>query len=153
LRGVVADLVAVGLAGGGEQDQWSGAGGLGRERQVEQDERVGVPSKTESGGIERDLQDDQDGLADDEPRGAEEAGEAFSGHAEAVVAERSVVGQPMGESGATTPPFTRKLRSSAGRSNIGWSDSMRSSVRFQATTALRATVSPQTMASTVNVSR
>jgi hypothetical protein len=52
--------------------------------------------KAERGGIERDPEDDEEGLPDDELRGAEEPREALRHHAETVVAERSVVGKAMG---------------------------------------------------------
>jgi hypothetical protein len=96
LQGAVADLVPFGLAGGGEQDQWGGVGGLRGERQVEQDERVRVPLKPERGRVRRDPQTDQDRLPDNEPRGAKEAREALSSYAEAIVAERSMMDETMG---------------------------------------------------------
>jgi len=96
LEDTVADLVPFGLARGGEQDQWSGLGGLGGERQIEQDERVWVPLKPEGDRVRADPQNDQNGLPDDEPRGAKEAREALSSYAEAIVAGRSMMDEAMG---------------------------------------------------------
>ena len=67
LDGGIAELVAVGLAGLGEEDQRRRVGRLGREREVQQDERIRIPSEADRGGVDRDPQDDQDGLSDDEP--------------------------------------------------------------------------------------
>ena len=44
-------LVAFGLAFLREQDQWSCVGGLGREREVEQGEWIGVPAQGDGARI------------------------------------------------------------------------------------------------------
>ena len=48
---VFESLVPVGLAGLGEQDQRRRIGGLGREREVEQDERVGIPAAGDANAL------------------------------------------------------------------------------------------------------
>ncbi len=55
----IAELVALGLAGLSEQDQRCGVGRLGRECEVEEDERVRVPPEGERGGVKGDPDDDQ----------------------------------------------------------------------------------------------
>jgi hypothetical protein len=92
LRRDVADPVALGLPGLGEQDQRRGVGRLGREREVEQDEGVRVPMEADGGRVGGDPQRDDERLPDDEPRRAEGPGEALGEDAEAVVAERPVMG-------------------------------------------------------------
>jgi len=56
----------------GEQDQRRGVGRLGREGQVEQDERVRIPVLGRADGVEDDPGDHQYRLADYESPGAEE---------------------------------------------------------------------------------
>jgi hypothetical protein len=82
------------LAGLSEQDQRCGVGRLGREREVEEDEWIGVPAEAERRGVESDPDDDQYGLPDDEARRTEEACEALGGHTEAIVPERPMVDEP-----------------------------------------------------------
>jgi len=55
-----------------------------------------VPLKPEGDRVRADPQNDQNGLPDDEPRGAKEAREALSSYAEAIVAERSMMDEAMG---------------------------------------------------------
>ena len=56
----------------GEQDQRRGVGRLGREGQVEQDERVRIPVLDDADGVEDDPADHEHRLADQETPGAEE---------------------------------------------------------------------------------
>jgi len=79
-------LVAVRLPRLGEQDQRRRVGGLGAERQVEQDEGVGI-EMGQPPDVERDPAADEHGLDDQEDGGAEEAGEALRLAAEPVAAE------------------------------------------------------------------
>jgi hypothetical protein len=90
-------LVAVGLAGLREQDQRCRVRRLGREEQVEEDERIGVPAQRDDGRVQRDPGTDDERLADEELRRAEEAGDALGDAAEPVSAEGSVMlaGDPM----------------------------------------------------------
>jgi len=74
-------LVPVGLAGLREQDQRRRVRGLEREREVEENEWVGIPAAGEGERIEDDPDDDDDRLADDVPRRAEEAGDALCAEA------------------------------------------------------------------------
>ncbi len=55
-----------------QQDQRRGVGRLGREGQVEQDERVRIPVLDDADGVEDDPDDHEHGLADQESPGAEE---------------------------------------------------------------------------------
>ena len=72
----------------GEQDQRRRVGGLGGERQVEQDEGVRVPVLDQADGVEHDPPDDQDALADQEPAGAQEPGDPLGDPPEGVVVVR-----------------------------------------------------------------
>src|SRR5581483_5767493 len=124
LQGAVAEFVAFSLAGSGQQDQRGGVGRLGRERKIEQDERVGIPLKAEGGRVRGDPEHDHNGLADDEPWGAEKTREAFSGDPEAVVAERSVVHEAMGgvwRHGASFQAHLRQVRTRNWRGPRAWS--------------------------------
>ena len=67
--------VAVVLPVLGQQDQRSGVRGLGGEGQVEQDERIRIPVPDETDGVERDPDDDEDGLPGQEAAGTEEPGD------------------------------------------------------------------------------
>jgi hypothetical protein len=58
-------LVALGLTCLREQDQWGRVGGLDGEREVEQDERVGVPAQADGERVDGDPQRDRDRLAED----------------------------------------------------------------------------------------
>ncbi len=79
-------LVAVRLAGLGQQDQRCGIGGLGAEGQVQQDEGICIPDKRPE-DVEQNPDGDEDRLADQESRGAEEAGEGFGLQPERIIAE------------------------------------------------------------------
>jgi hypothetical protein len=76
--------VPVVLAVLGQQDQRGGVGGLRREGQVEQDERVGVPVLDQPDRVQDDPADHDDGLAGQEAAGAEEPGDALGHPAEGV---------------------------------------------------------------------
>ena len=76
--------VAVGLPVLGQQDQRRGVGGLGGERQVEQDERVGVPAQLDRDHVQRDPDDHDDRLDGEEAAGAEEPGDALGELADRV---------------------------------------------------------------------
>ena len=97
--------VALVLAVLGQQDQRGGVGGLGGERQVQQDERVRVPAQPDGDDVEGDPDDDEHGLADQEAAGAEEAGDALGEAAERVGVEVD----------AETPPRAGRVRSSERR--------------------------------------
>jgi hypothetical protein len=84
-------LVAVGLTRLGEQDQRRRVRGLGREREVQQDERARIPVGDDRDRVERDPEDDDDGLADDVLRCAEEPRRLLRAAPEGVAAERAVV--------------------------------------------------------------
>jgi hypothetical protein len=89
LLGPVLDpLVAVCLAGLGEEDQRRRVGGLEREREVEKDERVRIPAPRERERVEDHPRDDDDRLPDDVLRRAEETGDALCDPAERVGAKR-----------------------------------------------------------------
>jgi hypothetical protein len=77
-------LVGVGLPGLGEQDQRCGVRGLGGDRKIEHDERIRVPAQADRHRVERDPDNDEQGLAKNELRGPKDAGEAFRSLAEAV---------------------------------------------------------------------
>jgi hypothetical protein len=83
-------LVTVGLSGLGEQDQGRRVRGLRGERKIEQDERIGVPAQADRYRVERDPNSDEQGLAENELRGAEESCEPFRSPAEAVGAKGAV---------------------------------------------------------------
>src|SRR5207237_6772531 len=82
------DLVAVGLAGLREQDQRRRICRLGREREVEEDERVLVEVNEDRVAVEDDPEDDDERLGRDVLRRPEETCEPLGYLAEPVVAER-----------------------------------------------------------------
>src|SRR6202034_23223 len=84
--GEARHLVAVGLPGLRQQNQWRGIGGLGREGEVEQNERIDVELGP-AGGVDPDPYCDDDRLRDQELRRAEEAGEILRFSPEPVVSE------------------------------------------------------------------
>src|SRR5208282_4531337 len=79
-------LIAVGLASLGEQDQRRRIGRLQRKGEVEQDERIDVELRP-ARHIDPDPYADDDRLADEKGRRAEEAGEGFRPQPERVAAE------------------------------------------------------------------
>ena len=83
---VALDLLAltVGLAVLGQQDQRGGVRGLGREGEVEQDERVRVEAQRDRGDVEHDPDDDEDRLPDDVARGPEEPGQPLGQRPERI---------------------------------------------------------------------
>jgi hypothetical protein len=81
---VACGFVAVDLAGLRKQDQRCSIGRLGREREVEENERVGIPTKADCYRVEGDPGDDQRGLAKDVLRRAKEAGGRLGASAEGV---------------------------------------------------------------------
>src|SRR6266536_1962019 len=83
-----AGLVPIGLPCLREQDQWRRVRRLRREGEVEQDERIGVPAQPGGDGVQRDPDDDDERLADEELRRAEEAREGLGSPTEGVAAER-----------------------------------------------------------------
>jgi hypothetical protein len=74
--------IPVVLAVLGKQDQRGGVSGLGGEGQVEQDEWERIPMADKCHGVQQDPDDHQDRLDHDEPRGAQEAGDALGEAAE-----------------------------------------------------------------------
>ena len=78
--GAVAQLLAV----LGQQDERGGVGGLGGEGQVEQDERVRIPPERDDDDVDEDPDGDDDGLDDEEPSGAEVAGDGLAELAEGL---------------------------------------------------------------------
>ena len=84
--GEARHLVAVGLTGLRQQNQRRGIGGLGREGEVEQNERIDVELGP-AGGVDPDPQRDDKRLRDQECRRAEEAGEILRFSPEPVVSE------------------------------------------------------------------
>ena len=78
--------VPVGLPVLRQQDQRRGVGGLGGERQVEQDERVGVPAQSDGEDVQRDPDDDDDRL-DEEAGGPDEPGDRLGEPAERLGVE------------------------------------------------------------------
>lgn len=73
------DLVTVLLPVLRQQDQWRGVGGLGGERQVQQDERVGgVPLPAHREQIQADPNDDDDRLPGQVAPGTEKARDRFA---------------------------------------------------------------------------
>jgi hypothetical protein len=88
---VVANVVAIRLTRLSQQNEWGRVGGLGGEHEVQEDERVGIPSERDHKGIERDPHQDERGLPDDEFGGAEEPREAFGQNPEAISAERAMM--------------------------------------------------------------
>jgi hypothetical protein len=85
-------LVAVGLARRREQDQRRRVGGLQREGQVEEDERVRVPLQAEPDRVQDDPDNDDDRLADDVLRRPEKPRRILGVLAEGVLSEGAVVG-------------------------------------------------------------
>ena len=83
-------LVPVGLARLGEQDERGRIGRLGREREVEEDERIRVPVGDDRERVERDPEDDRDRLPDDVLRRPEEPRRPLCPLAEPVGSERPV---------------------------------------------------------------
>ncbi len=83
---VALDLhpVAVGLAVLGEEDHRRRVGRLGREGEVEEDERVRIPAEPGRGDVEGDPDDDQAGLDRQVAPGPEVAGHGLGPAAEAV---------------------------------------------------------------------
>jgi hypothetical protein len=84
LKMVERVLVPVGLAGLREQDQRCRVGGLRREGEIQQDERIGIPAKADRKGVHRDPRDHRDRLAGYVLRRAEEARCGFSASPEGV---------------------------------------------------------------------
>jgi hypothetical protein len=84
--GEARHLVPVGLTGLRQQDQGRGIGRLGREGEVEQNERIKVELGP-AGGIDPDPQRDDQRLGDQEGRRPEEAREIFRFSPEPVVSE------------------------------------------------------------------
>src|SRR5699024_9981760 len=80
-------LVPVLLAVLREQDQRRGVGGLGGEREVEQDEGVGVEAKRDDGDVEDDPDDHHDRLDQQVGAGAEEPGDGLAVAADGVGVE------------------------------------------------------------------
>src|SRR5207344_3557225 len=78
--GTVPQLLAV----LGQQDQRGGVGGLGGEGQVQQDERVRVPTQGDDDDVDEDPDGDDDGLDDEEAGRAEVAGDGLAELAEGV---------------------------------------------------------------------
>jgi hypothetical protein len=116
--GLGAGLVAVGLPRLREQDQRRGVGGLGREREVQQDERVRVPAQRDRGRVDRDPRDDEDGLPEDVVRRPEETGEPLGACAESSGAERSLqvlVAAEMAERIGDRPTLRTRPDGSGGR--------------------------------------
>src|SRR5437764_1034055 len=91
-RRLLVGLVTVGLPRLCEQDQRRRVRGLGREREVEQDERIRIPVCYESHGVDRDPDDDDDRLPDDVLRCPEETRCFFRRTAEGILTKRTVVG-------------------------------------------------------------
>jgi hypothetical protein len=87
LENVQRVLVSVGLAGLRKQDQWCCVGGLCGEDEVQQDEGVGIPVKTNANGVHRDPCDYDCGLPCDVLRRTEEASRSLSPTAEVVLTE------------------------------------------------------------------
>jgi hypothetical protein len=79
------------LSGLREQDQRRCIGRLSGEREVEQDERVRVPAEAEGERVERDPSHNDERLADDVLRRAEEPRCSFGRAPERVLAEGAVV--------------------------------------------------------------
>src|SRR4051794_9967577 len=107
-------LVPFRLAGLCEQDQRSRIGGLGREREVQEDERVRVPAQADGDRVDRDPQSNHDCLGDDVLRRAEEARGGFGAAAESVFAEgpvlRSVTNpSTCGDGDACRPPRVSRV--------------------------------------------
>jgi len=84
-------LVALGLTRLRQQDQRRGVCGLGGEREIEQDERIGVPVLDDRDRVEHDPEHDHDRLADDVLRRPEEARRVLRRPTERVGPERPVV--------------------------------------------------------------
>jgi hypothetical protein len=83
------------LAVAGKQDQRRGVGGLGRERQVQEDERERVEVEQQD-DVADDPDQDDGGLDDDEPSAAQERGHIVGdvGPERRLVAELAVDGVP-----------------------------------------------------------
>jgi hypothetical protein len=88
--GLRLDHVARGLARLREQDQGRGVGSLKREGEVEEDERVRIPAQRRGRAVHGHPGDDDDRLADQVTRRAEEARSLLGRPAEGVVPERGV---------------------------------------------------------------
>ena len=89
--GDAVGLVAVSLARLGQKDQRRGIGGLSREGEVEQNERIDVELRP-ADDVDQDPDRDEDRLPDQERRRAEEAGEILGLPAEPIVSERRFEG-------------------------------------------------------------
>src|ERR1051326_7108175 len=85
------ELVPVRLARLREQDQRRGIGGLRREREIQEDERVRIPAERDSCGVDRDPHGHEDRLAEDVLRRSEEPRGLLGAAAERVLSERAVV--------------------------------------------------------------
>jgi len=85
-------LVARSLPRLRQQDQRRGVRSLGREGQVEEDERVRVPVRHERDRVERDPGDDDERLPDDVSRRSEEARGSFCSTTEGILTEGAVLG-------------------------------------------------------------
>src|SRR5919198_2742858 len=123
LRQLLCALVTVGLAGLSEQDQRRRVRSLRREGEVQQDERVWVPVRDDRDRIERDPHGDDDRLAGDVLRRAEEPRGPLGAPPEGVVPECPVMllgrrhpgegtprdGRPYGLPGASEESFLELL--------------------------------------------
>ena len=84
--GIRMGLVAVRLAGLGQQDERRGVGGLQAERQIEQDERIDIEME-DARRVECDPHPDHDRLADEKHRRAEKPCKTLRLESEPIVAE------------------------------------------------------------------
>ncbi len=84
-------LVALRLPRRREQDQRRRVGGLEREREVQEDEGVGIPAEAQPDRIQCDPDGDEQGLPGDVLGRAEETGSRLRASAERVLAERAMV--------------------------------------------------------------
>jgi len=105
-----------------QQDQRGGVGGLGGEGQVEQDERVRIPPQRDDDDVDEDPDGDDDGLDDEEPGGAEVAGDGLAELTEGVgvVVDAEVASrlartrQVLAATSHDPTPSRRRWRQSAG---------------------------------------
>ena len=92
LRAFTHGLVPLGLARLGQQDQRRRIGRLGREGEIQKDERIRVPVLDQRNRVECDPEDDGDRLSDDVLRRPEEARSLLCRTAERILTEGAVVG-------------------------------------------------------------
>ena len=88
---LAGEFVPLGLPSLGKQDQRRRVGRLRGEAEVEEDERLGVPVVHERDGVEHDPACNENRLADDVLRRAEEASSAFGRTAEGILTEGAVL--------------------------------------------------------------